>query len=122
VAQGIVNKVVVQYIERNRESLKRKYPDFDKYYREFNIDDAFIGQLRKTAEAEKLTIIEDQLTKSKSLISLQLKALIARDLWSMNEYFRIMDNENESLKKAISILEKEGEYDRLLRTTKTKTK
>jgi carboxyl-terminal processing protease len=122
VAQGIVNKVVVQYIERNRETLKRKYPDFGKYYRDFNIDEAFINQLKKTAETEKITIHEEQLAKSRSLISLQLKALIARDLWSMNEYFRIMDNENESLKKAISIFEKEGEYDRLLKNVKTKAK
>ena len=44
--------------------------------------------------------------KSRSLlIKTQLKALIARDLWDMNEYFRVMNTTNESIQKALEILE-----------------
>lgn len=52
--------------------------------------------------------------KSKSLIKLQIKALIARDIWDMNEYFQIINDENESLKKAIEIINNSKEYDKLL--------
>ena len=53
--------------------------------------------------------------KSKPLIKLQLKALIARDLWEMNEYYQIMDADNETLSKAIEILQTPGAYDKILK-------
>lgn len=112
--QGIINKVIVQYIEQNRAGLKQRFTRFDKYYREFNITDELMASLRTSAERENIEIIEEQYEKSKALIALQLKALIARDLWSMNEYYRIMDAENESLRAAMRILQTPGEYERIL--------
>ncbi len=53
--------------------------------------------------------------ESKPLISLQIKALVARDLWEMNEYFRVINQENESLKKAMQIINDQQEYDKLLK-------
>lgn len=114
VAQGIVNKTIVQYIETNRDILKRRYPEFEKFYREFNIDESTLKQLIEMAQKESIEVDMAQYEQSKPLIAMQLKALIARDLWSMNEYYRIMDNDNESLKRALQILETPGEYDRIL--------
>ena len=39
------------------------------------------------------------------LLKVQMKALIARDLWEMNEYFRIINETNESVAKAIELLQ-----------------
>ena len=44
----------------------------------------------------------------------QLKALIARDLWDMNEYFRVMNTTNESIQKALEILNSD-EYQKKLK-------
>ena len=38
------------------------------------------------------------------MIKMQLKALIARDLWDMTEYFQISNEENDIVRKAIDIL------------------
>ncbi|MDR0658710.1 MAG: hypothetical protein LBG18_07255, partial [Mediterranea sp.] len=48
-------------------------------------------------------------TRSLRLIKSQLKALIARDLWDMNEYFRVMNTINESVIRALELLNS-GEY------------
>lgn len=114
VAQGIVNKVIVQYIDKNRNSLKKKYDQFEKYYRNFNTPAELLDELKTLAEKEGIPYNEEQFSISKGLIELQLKALIARDIWSMNEYYRIMDAENEALQKAIQILETPGEYEKIL--------
>jgi len=115
VAQGIVNKVCVQYLDKNRAELKKKYPTFEKYKAGFQVDDAFVSQLLATAEKEKLKIDSAQFKISAPLIKLQLKALVARDLWEMNEYYQIMDADNESLQKAIEILQTPGSYDKILK-------
>jgi carboxyl-terminal processing protease len=114
VAQGIVNKVVVQFNDKNRDKLKKKYKDFEKFYRDFTIDADILDQIRVMAEKEGIVYDEEQFRKSEDLIRLQLKAIIARDMWSVNEYYRIMDAENESLQRAIRILNTEGEYEKIL--------
>ncbi len=48
------------------------------------------------------------------LIKTQLKALIARDLWDMNEYFQVMNTTNESIQKALEILNSD-EYQKKLK-------
>ena len=37
------------------------------------------------------------------MLTLQLKALIARDIWDMNEYYRIMNESNRIVAKAVEI-------------------
>jgi carboxyl-terminal processing protease len=53
--------------------------------------------------------------KSKPLIRLQLKAIIARDLWTTNEFYQIIDADNESLSKAVEILQTPGAYEKILK-------
>ena len=115
VAQGIVNKVCVQYIDKNRADLKKKYSSFDKFKKEFEVDDLLINQLISTAEKEKIKVDSTQLATSKPLIKLQLKGLVARDLWEMNEYYQIMDADNESLQRAVEILQTPGAYEKILK-------
>ncbi len=115
VAQGIVNKVCVQYIDQNRAALKKKYSTFEKYKKEYQVEDALLSQLIAAAEKDSIKFDSAQYKISKPLIKLQLKALIARDLWTMNEYYQIMDAENESLEKAVQILQTPGKYEEILK-------
>jgi carboxyl-terminal processing protease len=115
VAQGVVNKVCVQYIDQHRAELKKKYTSFDKFKKEYQVDNELLNQLLAGATKEKIKVDSTQYEISKPLIKLQLKALIARDLWTMNEYYQIMDTENESLIKAVQILQTPGKYEEILK-------
>ena len=115
VAQGVVNKVCLQFIDKNRDDLKKKFNTFAKYKKEFEVDETLLKQLISVAEKSKIKVDTAQYELSKPLIKLQLKALIARDLWEMNEYYQIMDADNESLQKAIEILQTPGAYEKILK-------
>ncbi len=115
VAQGIMNKVSVHYIEKNRANLKRQYPSFEKYLQHFVVDETMLKSIRDAAQAEKIVIDEAQYDKSKALMALQLIALIARVLWSVNEYYRIIDSDNEALQAALKVLNTPGQYERYLK-------
>jgi carboxyl-terminal processing protease len=59
------------------------------------------------AEAEKQKIKpkdDEELQRTLPYLRLQLKALIARDLWEMNEYFTIMGETNDILQRALQLL------------------
>lgn len=115
VGQGIVNKTAVQYIDKHRAELKKNYPSFEKFRKIFVVDNEMVELLKALAEKDKILFDEKQFASSEALIKLQLKALVARDLWEVNEYYQIMDVENESLMKAVEILNSKGAYERILK-------
>ena len=141
VALGIVNKVCMQYIDKNRTELKKKYPTFEKFKASYEVPNELLNQLMTVGEkeiakidsiqfekskqqlskseskpsTEKLEVASTQFETSKPLIKLQLKALIACDLWEMNEYYQIMNVDNEALQKALEILQTPGAYEKILK-------
>jgi carboxyl-terminal processing protease len=62
--------------------------------------------VRGKADKAGIKFNEKQYQTSLPFIKLQLKALVARDLWDMNEYFQVINETNESLQKALSIMNK----------------
>ena len=47
---------------------------------------------------------EEELNQSLPQLKLQLKALVARDLWDTSEYFQVMYSTNNFVKKALELL------------------
>lgn len=95
------------HYELHREAPERvagKYKKFETFDGKFEIDDNFLTEIRTLAEKEKIKFDEKQYSQSLPLIKTQLKALIARDLWDMNEYFRVMNTTNNSVQQALKVL------------------
>ena len=103
--KGVLLKVHFQLIDTYREEWAKKYNDYAVFCKEFELDDAMMQQLIAEGEKEGIKFDEEQYKKSESLIKLQLKALIARDLWDMNEYYHTINVVNESVNKALELLE-----------------
>jgi carboxyl-terminal processing protease len=114
VAKGVILKTTMRYVEKNREKLLREYKLFDRYKTNFEVDEELLSSLLQVAGEEKIAFNEEQYTRSLSLIKPQLKALIARDLWDMNEYFQVINAVNESITRALNLLNS-GEYEQLLK-------
>ena len=47
---------------------------------------------------------EAELEKTLPYLCLQLKALIARDIWDMSEYFSVFNESSEIVKKALEVI------------------
>ena len=109
VAKGIIIKATTGYIEQHREELKKKYKTFHAFNNKFEIDDAFMADIRLAADKEKIKFDEEQYNRALPLVRTQLKALIARDLWDMSEYYQVMNATNESVQQALKVL-REGKY------------
>ena len=68
----------------------------------------------KISHKEKIEFNQEQYDRALPLIKTQLKALIARDIWDMNEYFQIMNKTNKSVERALEILQSD-EYGQILK-------
>ena len=113
VARGVVIRSTTGYIERHRTELKKKYKNFESFNKKFEIDDDFMADVRAMADKEKIKFDQAQYERSLPLIKTQLKALIARDLWDMSEYFQVMNTTNESVQQALRVLG-EGAYEKTI--------
>ena len=103
--RGVLLKVHFQLIDAYRDEWTQEYDDYAKFSQKFELDETMMQQLIAEGEKAGVKYDEEQYRKSESLIKLQLKALIARDLWDMNEYYHTINVVNESVNKALELLE-----------------
>lgn len=115
VAAGIVNRVAMNYMDRHREELTKAHPTFDSFKRSFVVEESLLQELVQLGEQEKIPLDESEYVRSKALIALQVKALIARDLFDMAQYFQIINEDNSSYRKALEIINSKETYNRLLK-------
>lgn len=113
VAKSIIIRSTTSYIERHRQELKDKYKNFKDFDDGFEIDDAFMDDVLALAGKENVEFDEEQYSKSLPLIKAQLKALIARDLWDMSEYFQVINRTDHIVQQALQVME-EGLYEQLM--------
>lgn len=110
VAKGVVNKTLVQYVEKNRKNLEVTYGTFEKFNAEFVLNDSIFETLIANGEAAKVSYNETEFKQSKQLIAMQLKALIARDIWTNADYFKVMNSEDDIVQKGIEVLTNYKQY------------
>ncbi len=103
-AKGAIIKSTLQYVDNNRQTLKKQYKSFDEFDEKFSVTPALIELLKSEGEKVGVHYDEEGYQKGKALLHNQLKALIARDLWDMDGYYRVMNRDNESVQKALELL------------------
>ena len=118
VAAGVVNRVAMNYMDRHRAELTKKYPTFAAYKQSFRVDDELLNELTLMGQQDKIELVAEEFERSKALIALQVKALIARDLFDMAQYFQIINEDNPSYLKALEIINSKEHYNRLLKRSR----
>lgn len=106
-AKGAITCADIKFIDKYRKKIQREYDTFDKYLDKFEVPQELIDLLLE--EGEKAGVKpkdEEELQQSLPEIRLQMKALIARDIWDMSEYFAVMYRQNPFVLKALELLEK----------------
>jgi carboxyl-terminal processing protease len=104
-AKGAIVNTNLIVIDRYRKEFESRYPDFKAYNRKFEVDDAILSIL--LAEAEKAGVKYDEKLYQASLplIKVQLKALIAGDLWDMTQFYEIYNLTDETVMKGLEIIQ-----------------
>ncbi len=103
-AKGSIINASLRYIETHRDALQKQFKDFEAYDKGFEVSDELLQQLVENGRKSGVEYDEALYTEALPAIKIQLKALIARDLWEMNEYYRVMNETEESVQKAIELL------------------
>ena len=106
--KGAIVQFNIKLIDRHRKEWVKTYKTFARFNRDFEVDDAMLQELVAIGETMGAAYDEKQYRTALPLIKTQVKALLARDLWSMSEYFQVVNTLNPSMRKAIELLSEPG--------------
>ena len=107
-AKSVIINANLRYVDNHRKQLRKQYPTFESFKNGFVVPQKLVDDIVAEAEKEKVKPKDDEeLQLTIPRLKLQLKALIARDLWDMSEYFAIINEGSDIVNKALEIIEKE---------------
>ncbi|MBP6312285.1 MAG: S41 family peptidase [Flavobacteriales bacterium] len=107
VRKGVLNTYALAYVDENRRTLLTQFHNVAEFDKDFVIGPDLFKGLERSAEQESIEIDPADKIRSKDLIALRLKALIARDLWDTSAYWQVINTDNpvdRSFQRAIEAL------------------
>lgn len=115
--KAIIFNYVIDYVDKNRDDIKDKYPEFDQFEKNFEITSEMIDEVVARGEKEEIEKDEESLTFAEKSLKKEIKAIIARDIYSRNDFFKIYYKDDETIIKALEVLENQKEYNGILVST-----
>lgn len=103
-AKNIIMNAYLKYVDANRTTLKDLYKSFDTFNKNYVVPQSLLDTIVSEGKKEKVEPKDKaELTATMPYIKVQLKALVARDLWDMNEYYRIWNEQSDIVNKTIKL-------------------
>ena len=111
--KGVFNDFTMDYLEKNRKSLKTDYPDLLTYRSNFNVDESLMQQFVEYAGTKGVAADEEGLERSGEEIRYIVMGLIARNLFDVSAYFEIISPVDNELMKAVELMNDETTFRKL---------
>ena len=103
-AKNIIMNAYLKYVDANRTTLKDLYKSFDTFNKNYVVPQSLLDTIIAEGKKEKVEPKDKaELTATMPYIKVQLKALVARDLWDMNEYYRVWNEQSDIVNKVIKL-------------------
>jgi carboxyl-terminal processing protease len=112
--KDLYRSFTLEYADVNRDRIKKEFSDFNDFRERFRFSDDEIKSFIKKGEDAGVKFNEDQYRLSEKEILLILKALVASNLWQSNEYYRIINENDTVIDKALQIINDGNAYNKIL--------
>lgn len=103
--KNIILENYMKYADRNRQTLRATYTDFDEFKKNFTVPQALIDTIIAAGERAGVKAKDDdEMARTLPKLKLVLKGLTARDLWDMSEYYAIVNEDSPTVRKALELI------------------
>jgi carboxyl-terminal processing protease len=99
--KSVLFEFALSHTDRNRNELNARYPNIKIFKKDFSVSEELLDELIKFGEKKGVPLDSAGYATSKPLIKSQLRALIARDLWNIDAYWQIINEQNEFYTTAV---------------------
>ena len=110
-ALGRKNIIINSYMgwfDNHRSELTAQYKDFDSFSKTFEVPQELVDSIiSRGIKADVRPADDEEQRNTETRLRVQLKALLARDLWDTNEYYAVMNEEDAAVRRALELLASE---------------
>lgn len=110
IRKRVFNDFTINYMKDKRDVLLAKYPDIKAFDADFKMTDKLVQDFIKFGDKQGVKYDEKGFEKSQDQIIYSVKALISRNLWTMDGYFMVMSAIDEGYKKAVEVLQDKEKF------------
>ncbi len=114
---NIVYNFALDYIDNNRSEIKSKYPSFKDFENKYETSDAMISEIVENGVKDGIEKNEESLSFGLSDLKKEIKAIIARDLYSRDDFYKVYYKDDEAIIAALKVIENQQDYNNLLVST-----
>ena len=115
VRKGALNRFTTDYGLKHRDAIKAQYGDFRNFNKDFTVGQNLVEGLKDAAKEAKVEWNDEQFARSEKYILIQMKALIARNVWETQQYYEVMSSVDPGIQKALEVLGNDKDYKRILK-------
>src|SRR5690554_3437203 len=111
---NVVYDFVLDYVDNNRGTLRNQYRNFETFRTQFEVTNDMIEEIVALGEAEGVERDDESLSFTLDTMKKEIKALIARDIFSRNEFYQIVFEDDDAVQKALEVIENKEQYRNIL--------
>lgn len=104
---NIVNEYTLSYAENHRKKLEKM--GYDQYFDNFTVSDDMLQEIVALGKKQKVSYNAKEFARSKELLRIHTKALIARSIWKNEGYYPIFNQTNEVFQRALQLFDEAAE-------------
>ncbi len=136
-AKSCVNTTVLKWVDLNRKQIMKEYDvatyrkakakqtnnknydpndlvaGFERFKQSFTVPKDMLDILIAKAKEAKVEYTDSAFQATLPMLNLQLKALVARDLWDMSEYFQIINSTNEIYQRGLEAIKDDSLFEKI---------
>lgn len=120
VAKGIVNQFTIDYVDKHRKDILKKFKTVHDFDTQFSLTDDDMKLFIEMGEKDKVKFDQEKYDISKNVLRTMIKGLIARDVYSdTGAYTIIINHRNQDFKEALNVINDDARFQKLLREGNT---
>lgn len=110
---GVINQYTVDYVDKHRAEIEQNYASPEDLRENFEFTPQISDEFFALAKKEGVEFDEEGWNRSRDIIITQTKALIARNVWDVGAYYKVIYEIDDELIKTIEILEENKFFSQL---------
>ncbi|MDR0789746.1 MAG: PDZ domain-containing protein [Bacteroidales bacterium] len=109
-----VNQILMDFLKQQTQDSTTSFTSYQSYAQSVLNSQEFTAKVDSAAQSEDKRIAE-MTQRSDKFIYSTLKAILARNLYGLPYYYKVMKADDEYMSKAIEVINNKKEYERLLK-------
>lgn len=106
VNSGAFSEFVQTYADLHRENITSKYKSFEDFMNRYTVSDSFFNEYLEDSKKRDILFTESDLAKSQEHIKMQLKGLVIRNIYGLDNYLIYSNKTDANVLKAVEVLKK----------------